>query len=74
MNEGEVRAEVGEIAMEKWLCLSAMILAGLLLVLFGLDLALGVPFGRKAITNDILFIIAGGLVLWQGYETWREVA
>ncbi len=60
--------------MEKWLCLGAMIAAGLILLLYGLDLATGIPFNRAGKTQDILLIVACGLVLWQGYETWREVA
>ena len=59
--------------MEKWLCLAAMIAAGILLLVFGLDLAIAKPFDRKAITTDIMFLVAAGLVLWQGFETWREV-
>jgi len=59
--------------MEKWLCLSAMILAGIFLLVYGLDLITGVPFGRKGLTQDIVFVIASALVLWQGYEVWREV-
>ena len=60
--------------MEKWLCLGAMIAAGILVLLFGLDLAAKWPFDRARPTTDILFVAAGALVLWQGYETWREVA
>jgi len=60
--------------MEKWLCLAAMIAAGILVLIFGIDLAAKWPFGRRALTTDILFIAAGALVLWQGYETWREVS
>ena len=60
--------------MEKWLCMGAMIVAGLLVLIYGIDLAIKFPFNRVAPTQDILLIIAGGLVLWQGYETWREVA
>jgi hypothetical protein len=60
--------------MEKWMCLVSMIAAGILLLIFGMDLALAWPFDRWGITTDILFVIASGFVLWQGYETWREVA
>jgi hypothetical protein len=60
--------------MEKWMCIGAMIAAGILLLVFGLDLALKWPFSREGIATDILFVAAGALVLWQGYETWREVA
>ncbi len=63
--------------MQKWLCLAAMIAAGILTLIYGLDLILPVryaPFSKEGITTDILFVLAGGLILWQGYETWREVA
>ena len=62
--------------MEKWLCLSAMILAGIFLLIYGLDLALPksyAPFNKAGIVQDIVFVIASALVLWQGYEVWREV-
>ena len=59
--------------MEKWLCLAAMIAAGILLLVFGVDLAFGKPFERQGLATDIMFVVAAGLVLWQGYETWREV-
>jgi hypothetical protein len=61
--------------MEKWLCLVAMGVAGIFLLVYGLDLALPsayAPFGKAAIVQDILFVVAAALVLWQGYETWRE--
>lgn len=60
--------------MEKWLCLSAMILAGLFLLVYGVDLITGWPFERQGKVQDILLVIASALVLWQGYEVWREVA
>jgi hypothetical protein len=60
--------------MEKWMCLGAMVAAGILLLVFGLDLALKWPFDRAGLTTDILFVVAAALVMWQGYETWREVA
>ena len=60
--------------MQKWLCLAAMILAGIFLLLYGVDLIFTWPFGRKGVlTKDIVFVIASALVLWQGYEVWREV-
>ena len=63
--------------MEKWLCLGAMIVAGIFLLVYGLDLALPkayAPFNKAGIVQDIVFVIASALVLWQGYEVWREVA
>jgi threonine/homoserine/homoserine lactone efflux protein len=57
---------------EKYLCLSSIVVAGLVVLIFLLDAAVGFPFGRKAIVLDILFTVGGAFVLWQGYETYRE--
>lgn len=60
--------------IEKILCYAAMGITGILTLLFLLDAALGIPFGRSSILLDVLFIVGGALVLWQGYETTRELA
>jgi hypothetical protein len=60
--------------LEKSLTLASMIIAGLLLLIFALDLALGFPFGRANLVLDILFALGAALVLWQGIETYREYA
>ncbi len=59
--------------LEKILTLISMIIAGLLTVLFLSDLALGIPFDRQ-IVLDVLFLLAGGFILWQGFETYRELS
>lgn len=58
--------------LKKILCLVALIVSGLLGLLFVLDLAIGIPFGRSDITTDILVSLAAGLLIWQGIETWFE--
>jgi 4-amino-4-deoxy-L-arabinose transferase-like glycosyltransferase len=55
----------------KVLCWIAMIIAGLVCLIFLLDAALGV-LGRN-IVLDVLFILGAGLALWQGVETAREL-
>lgn len=60
--------------LEKVFIFGAMIIAGLLALLFILDLALGIPFGRSSLALDIMFLIGCGFVLWQGYDTYREFA
>jgi hypothetical protein len=55
------------LSMEKWMCWSALGASGLVLVLFILDLAMGIPFGRLSPAVDIFAIIACGLV---GYVSW----
>lgn len=59
---------------EKILCMASMIIAGLLTLLFLLDAALGFPFSRASIVLDVLFIFGGAFVLWQGYDTYRQLA
>lgn len=59
--------------MEKILTFAAMGIAGLLTLLFLLDAALGVPFGRQSIVLDVMFLIGGGFILWQSIETLREL-
>jgi hypothetical protein len=49
----------------------AMIIAGLVCLIFLLDATLRV-LGRNLVL-DVLFIIGGAFVLWQGVETAREI-
>jgi hypothetical protein len=55
----------------KILCYAAMIIAGLVCLIFLLDATVGI-LGRN-ILLDVLFIIGGAFVLWQGIETAREL-
>ena len=59
--------------MEKWLCWGSMGLAGVLLILFLLDLILGIPFGGIGWLIDILGILACGLVGYLGWESFKEL-
>ncbi len=56
---------------EKILTYSAIGVAGLVCLLFLLDLAAGI-FGRH-VAMDVLFIIGTGFLLWQGVETVLEL-
>ena len=57
--------------IQKVLCYMAMIIAGLVCLIFLLDATLKV-LGRNLVL-DILFILGGAFVLWQGVETAREI-
>ncbi len=57
---------------EKILCFGAMGVAGLVAVLFLLDIILKV-FGGQSLVLDICFILGAAFVLWQGFETSREL-
>ena len=57
---------------EKLLCYGAMGAAGLVAVIFILDMALGL-LGGQSMVLDIMFILGAAFVLWQGFETTREL-
>ncbi len=53
--------------MAKVMTFGGMAVAGLSLLLFGADLALGIPFSRANSLMDIGFIISAGIL---GYLSW----
>ena len=57
--------------IDKLITYSAIGIAGLVLLIFLLDLTAAI-FGR-IIVMDVLFIIAAGFLLWQGIETILEL-
>ncbi len=59
--------------MGKGLCIFGMVGAGLLLLVFGLDLVLGMPFGRVSMIMDVGFIVAAGLLFAGSFMTFREI-
>jgi hypothetical protein len=65
--------------MEKNMCYAALGVAGLMALLFLLDLFAGFPFGG-GITNggpftviDILGVIASGIVAYLGYSSLKDI-
>lgn len=50
----------------------SMAAAGAVAFLTVLDLALAIPFGR-AMIFDIMFLISSGIVLYLGWESYREL-
>jgi hypothetical protein len=58
--------------MEKWLCFGSMGVAGLLVLLFLLDIALGIPFGRTVMV-DIVGLLASGVVLYLGFDALKDL-
>lgn len=59
--------------MEKYLCWGSLGTAGLLLVLFVLDLFLGIPFAGLNGTVDILGALACAIVAYLSWEALRDV-
>jgi hypothetical protein len=59
--------------MAKGLTIAAMAIAALMLLLFGLDLAISVPFGKQSLFLDVAFVICGLAIGLLGFSTWREL-
>jgi hypothetical protein len=64
-------AEFHDMEIDKLVTYSAIGIAGLVLLIFLLDLTAAI-FGRY-IAMDIMFIIGAGFLLWQGIETILEL-
>jgi len=60
--------------MPKALAIAGMAIAGLLVLMFGLDLALGIPFGRPSMFMDVALLICGGALAYMSWTTYRELA
>lgn len=58
--------------MEKWLCWASMGISGLVLLLFILDFAIGIPFGQLSPLVDILGAIACAIILYLSFDTLKE--
>jgi hypothetical protein len=61
------------IFMEKWMCYGSMGVAGLLLLLFLLDMFTGIPFGKISIAVDIFGILAAGVVGFLAFDAFRDL-
>jgi hypothetical protein len=60
-------------SMEKWLCWVSMGVAGLLFLLFLLDIFTHFPFGGISVAINIVCMLASALVLYLGYDAYREL-
>jgi hypothetical protein len=58
--------------MEKWLCWGSIGVSGLLLLLFLLDMIVSFPFGGN-VGVDIFGMIACAVVLFLGWDAWRDL-
>lgn len=59
--------------LPKILCATSLGIAAVVGLVFLLDLLIKIPFERFDVTTDIVVIIACGLLIWQGIETWFEL-
>ena len=56
----------------KSLCFSGMIFGILIVLLFGLDLAIKLPFGRPSWIMNTGFVIMGIILIYTGWATQKE--
>jgi hypothetical protein len=61
------------LAMEKWFCWGSMGVAGLMLLLFLLDMFLKIPFGGLSTFVDVLGVISSAVVLYLGFDAYRDL-
>lgn len=59
--------------MPKVLTIAGMVVAGLLVLMFGLDLAIGVPFGKASMAMDLAILICAGALGYMSWSTYREL-
>jgi hypothetical protein len=60
--------------MPKALCMVGMGVAILLILLFLLDLIVGIPFGRASMLMDVLMILCALLLGFVSWTTYKEQA
>ena len=58
---------------EKVLCIVSLVIAGLLTLVFLLDLILGIPFGRASLVLDILFLISSAIVAYLAWDAYKDL-
>ena len=58
--------------MPKIMTIMGLVMAGLLVLLFGIDLALSIPFRRASMMMDIAFILCGLVLGYLSWTTMRE--
>ena len=58
--------------MPKALCIVGMVVAAMLLLLFGFDLALKIPFGGASMVMSVAFIICAVILGYLSWSTFRE--
>jgi hypothetical protein len=60
-------------SMAKGLTIMSIVVAILIAALFGLDLAIGVPFGRASMSTDIVFVVCSLLLGLMSWGVFREI-
>jgi len=58
--------------MPKALALSGLVVAALLLLIFGMDLAIQIPFGGASRSMDIALLLGSAALGYMAWSTFRE--
>jgi hypothetical protein len=58
--------------MPKALCIVGMVISGLLLLIFGADLAIRFPFGRVNTLMSVCFVVCALVLGYLSWATYRE--
>lgn len=58
--------------MPKALCLTGMVIAIVVFLLFLLDLIIKVPFQRANLVMDVVFVLCAGTLAFISWTTFRE--
>jgi hypothetical protein len=58
--------------MPKALCMSGLVVAGLVIILFAADLAVGIPFRRASVMMDVSLLASAALLGVISWFTLRE--
>ncbi|RPI81769.1 MAG: hypothetical protein EHM42_10190 [Planctomycetaceae bacterium] len=59
-------------AMTKNMIFGSMATAGVVALAAILDMAIKVPFGGYSLVMDILYLLAAGIVLYLGWDAYRD--
>jgi hypothetical protein len=58
--------------MPKALCISGLVVSGLVIILFAADLAIGIPFRRASVMMDVSLLVCAALLALLSWFTLRE--
>lgn len=61
-----------ESSMGKGLSIAGLVASIMLLLVFGLDLAIGLPFGQPDMTLEIGFVVGAAILVYMSVTTLRE--
>jgi len=59
--------------MPRAMTIAGMVVAALLLLMFGADFAIGIPFGGAQSTMNIGALVGAGILFYLSFSTFREL-